>query len=168
MIRYCTIFLLISTLQACHTKTNKSSPVGGALEIYSIDVGDEEMNNAIAEARTSFKQFNDAFKSNRSDYSLFALKVMFQDHVGGYEHIWITDLSFRDGEYHGTVGNTPSYTTEVEAGQQITVEAKKISDWMYVEHGKLRGGFTLRVLRNRMSQSERDKFDADLGFKIKD
>lgn len=158
--------LICVLLPACSQKAKEKAAL--PLDVYTLDLGDDEMNEAISEARSSFQQFADALSSSRPGYSLFALKVMFEDHVGGFEHIWITDIYFRDGQFHGTVGNTPSYTTEVEAGQQITVDLNKVSDWMYVYNGVLHGGYTLRVLRNRMSPEERNEFDKSLEFTIRD
>ena len=37
------------------------------------------------------------------------------------------------------------------------------SDWMYVDHGKLVGGYTLR---DRLSPSERPEFDRSVPFKV--
>jgi uncharacterized protein YegJ (DUF2314 family) len=56
----------------------------------------------------------------------------------------------------------------VEAGEEVRVDPEKISDWMYVDNGVLRGGFTLRVLRSRMSPQEREQFDSEIGFGIED
>ena len=37
---------------------------------------------------------------------------------------------------------------------------------MYVDHGKLVGGYTLRVLRDGLSPAERAEFDRSIPFKI--
>ena len=39
---------------------------------------------------------------------------------------------------------------------------------MYIDNQKLRGGYTLRVLRNRMTETERKQFDADSGLIIEE
>ena len=38
---------------------------------------------------------------------------------------------------------------------------------MYVDHGVLVGGYTIRVLRDRLSGVERAEFDRNLPFKIR-
>ena len=45
---------------------------------------------------------------------------------------------------------------------------KDITDWMYVDKGILQGGYTIKLIRNRMSKEERAKFDAGFPFKILD
>ncbi len=37
---------------------------------------------------------------------------------------------------------------------------------MYIENGKLFGGYTIKVLRNRMTEEERKQFDAESGMQI--
>jgi len=41
-----------------------------------------------------------------------------------------------------------------------------ISDWLYLEDDLLVGGFTLRVIRDRMSPVERMQFDASVPFRV--
>ena len=39
---------------------------------------------------------------------------------------------------------------------------------MYIEENKLRGGYTIRALRNKMSQSEKKQFYEENGMIIED
>ena len=39
---------------------------------------------------------------------------------------------------------------------------------MFVDKGVLRGGYTIRVIRNRMPKEERNAFDAEFPYKIED
>ena len=152
---------------ACQQKVkDTTTSAANASDIQTLEGSDAEMNKAIESARSSLNKFEEAMRSNDPRYDLFALKVMFPDQVGGSEHIWITDLVLENGQYRGLVGNEPQYTILVEAGQEVTVDPEKISDWMYVEDGKLRGGYTLRVLRGRMSPHERAEFDRSFGITI--
>ena len=160
------VALMILSLGCQQKQKEASTPAGNASGVQTLEESDAEMNEAIEAARSSLSQFEEAMLSNNPQYDMFALKVMFPDQVGGSEHIWITDLILENGQYRGLVGNEPRYTIIVEAGQEVTVDSEKISDWMYVEDGKLRGGYTLRVLRNRMSSHERAEFDRSLGISI--
>lgn len=166
--RFLIIVLMILTLGCQQKSKDATTSAGSASGVQTLEASDVEMNKAIEAARSSLPQFEEAMRSNNPQYDLFALKVVFPDQVRGYEHIWITDLILENGQYRGLVGNEPQYTIVVEVGQEITVDTEKISDWMYVEDGKLRGGYTLRVLRNRMSPHERSEFDRSLGIIIED
>jgi uncharacterized protein YegJ (DUF2314 family) len=43
-----------------------------------------------------------------------------------------------------------------------------VSDWVLYDGNRLLGGFTILVLRSRMTAEEREQFDADLGYEIGD
>lgn len=51
-------------------------------------------------------------------------------------------------------------------GQIVSVEPKEISDWLYIDHGKLVGGYTVRVHYNELSPEQKKKFDREADFKI--
>ena len=60
----------------------------------------------------------------------------------------------------------PYMLKRVKEGDAWTCRVDEISDWMYLKNGRLVGGESIRVLRNKMSASERAKFDASAPFKI--
>ncbi len=139
----------------------------GEPNIYSTPGDDQEMNEAIASARNTLEQFKVALESNSYDTSKFALKVRFKTATGA-EHIWVTSIIFHNGDYFGLVDNLPNLATQVKLGEKYKIEMKDITDWMYVDKGVLQGGYTIKLLRNRMSQAERVKFDTEFPFKILD
>ena len=50
-------------------------------------------------------------------------------------------------------------------GQQAAVSPSKISDWMYLEHGKVVGGRTqYGVLRETLPPGERKNIDKEVQF----
>lgn len=79
----------------------------------------------------------------------------------GGEHIWIDEVTFIENNYFGVVDNLPESTTEVHLGDTIQIDKSRISDWMYLEKGKLYGGYTVRVLRKRMTPAEQKQFDKE-------
>ena len=72
----------------------------------------------------------------------------------------------KDDKFYGVVANLPESTTEVSLGDTIQIANENISDWMYVENQKLHGGYTIRLLRSRMTESERKQFDEESGWII--
>ncbi|MFN8443120.1 MAG: DUF2314 domain-containing protein [Caldilineaceae bacterium] len=80
--------------------------------------------------------------------------------------MWLIDISYQDGKFTGKIGNEPVYRKDLKLGDEVTVPISSITDWMIIEDGKLIGGYTIRVLRNRMSETEREAFDKDLDFII--
>ena len=82
------------------------------------------------------------------------------------EHMWLSPVNYDGRVFRGTVNNDPEMVKNVRSGQQASVEPSKLSDWMYVENGKLVGGYTLRALRDAMSPKERREFDKSVPFEI--
>jgi uncharacterized protein YegJ (DUF2314 family) len=123
------------------------------------------MNEAILQAKNTITQFDTAFTSNKFDTSTFALKVQFPTSTGA-EHIWATSIIIKDGQYFGIVDNLPELTTKVKFGDKIKLDKDNITDWMYADNGILRGGYTMKLIRSRMTKEEQQDFDANFPFKI--
>ncbi|HSJ04466.1 MAG TPA: DUF2314 domain-containing protein, partial [Verrucomicrobium sp.] len=86
--------------------------------------------------------------------------------VTSHEHIWVTDVTFKDGKFHGKLGNEPVDVKDLKLGDDVVVEKAEASDWMIVEDNVLVGGYTLLALRDQMPESERVEFDASMPFKL--
>ena len=131
--------------------------------IYSVESEDPEMNAAILEANETLDNFNKGLSNFVADSH--ALKVKFSNSKG-IEHMWIGEIKYKDGNYSGILNHDPEYIKEYKAGDKIDIDASKISDWMYLINGKLYGGYTIRVLRDRMSEEEKKQFDEESGMLI--
>jgi uncharacterized protein YegJ (DUF2314 family) len=133
--------------------------------VTSVSDDDPRMNAAIAKARETVDTFIAALQSPKAGQSQFTVKMAFSD--GAHtEHMWLSPVSYDGKIFHGTVQNDPANVSNVKLGQQASIEPSKISDWMYVENGKLVGGYTVRALHEIMSPSERAEFDRTAPFRI--
>jgi uncharacterized protein YegJ (DUF2314 family) len=159
--------ILILGLASCNSKHTTKIERKGEPTVYGVQDSDVEMNEAIEKANQTLDNFKRALKSNNKDFKYFALKVRFITPQGG-EHIWLSSISLKNKKYIGVVDNLPESTTEVKIGDTIQIKTDDISDWMYVDGNKLHGGYTLRVLRNRMTDAERKKFDKNNNITIED
>jgi len=138
----------------------------GEPDIARIEGDDSEMNNAIEKANQTFSQFDDALNSNDTSLIALAIKMRFNTPEGNGEHIWLTDITKKGDQFYGVIGNEPNSTTEVKLGDTILISNAKISDWMYIQNGKLKGGYTIRVLRDQLSEEEKKAFDEQNGFTV--
>lgn len=164
---YILTILIFFELVGCNSNQTTKTERDGQPTIYNVPNNDDEMNDAILKANQTLNNFNLALNSGNTDFNYFALKTRFNTSTGG-EHIWITDITFKDNKYFGVIDNLPEYTTEVKIGDTIEIENNNISDWMYIDNQKLRGGYTIRLLRNRMTEQERKQFDTENGLIIED
>lgn len=160
------IILLIVTVSCNNTQKGKVERENEP-DIIGIESDDSEMNYAIEKAKLNIENFDSALKSNNSKFINFSIKKPFKTESGN-EHIWISDVVLKRDKYLGTIGNTPEYTNEIKLGDTVLVQKSEISDWMYIEENKLRGGYTIRAMRNKMSESEKKQFDNENGIIVED
>jgi uncharacterized protein YegJ (DUF2314 family) len=137
----------------------------GEPDVYWTAEADAEMQAAIARARDTIQQFVARLSAPPAGQTFTAVKAAFE--LGeAVEHVWLTDVRYRDGAFVGTVSNVPLGARGVKAGDRVAVPLARVSDWMAVERGRLVGGYTIRVLRGRMSAEERRAFDAQVDFVV--
>ena len=117
---------------------------------------DAAMNAAILKARSTLGDFKQKLTKRSDPNSDFSVKVGFSYGPEKYEHIWLSEPEFSQGQISGIVGNEPVDAKNLKLGQRVSVPESNISDWMYLENGALQGGFTLRVLLDKLSPSERE------------
>ena len=160
---------MLLAVASCDGKTENKAKMepAAAPTVHMVSDEDADMNSAMKTARETLDKFNAALKSKNPKLDNFAIKVRFDAPSGG-EHIWVGEVSLKKGKYSGVVGNVPERTTDVKLGDTIEIVNDNISDWMYLEGGKLHGGYTIRVLRKRMPDAERKQFDQDSGLIIED
>ena len=154
-----TVILFLGVVSCNNSKTNKIERKGEPT-IYSVQDYDIEMNQAVEKANLTLDNFRIALLSDNRDFDCFALKTRFEMSKGG-EHIWVGSITIKDNKYFGVVANLPESTTEVKIGDTIQIKTDNISDWMYLDKKKLCGGYTIRVIRDRMTDPERKQFDIE-------
>ena len=119
----------------------------------------------MEQARAAVTTFITSLQNPGQNQTYFSVKAKIVD--GDHsEHIWLYDVSYDGNQFLGKIGNNPLNVKNVSLGDEIELIPSEISDWMIVEDNKLVGGYTLRVLRDRLSGEERKKFDESLPFTI--
>ena len=159
-------FLLLFSICILSCNSNKKIERQNEPTIYNVEENDVEMNKAIEKAKQTVDSFDYAFKNNSRVFTFFGLKKKFEEN-GNIEHIWIGNIQkIESGKYIGVIDNLPEKIKSVKIGDTVQIEKKEISDWMYIKKSELHGGYTIRLLRERMTEEERKKFDAESGMKI--
>jgi uncharacterized protein YegJ (DUF2314 family) len=138
-----------------------------------IRVEDKEqatMEQAIERARKEIDTFIAALANPKPSQSHLSVKKPFSWKNGdetNYEHIWLSYVTFKNGIFHGRVGNEPVDVKDVKLGDEVTLQKAEASDWMYIENDYLVGGYTIRILYEAMPPDERADFDSNVPFKIR-
>jgi uncharacterized protein YegJ (DUF2314 family) len=168
------IFVILACL-ACLNSCGRSKSDGvvkreGKPDYIRLEgESEEKMNQAIAQSRKEIGTFIEALANPKPSQTYFSIKKPFpwQDrNATSHEHIWLSDVSFRDGKFHGRVGNEPVDVKGLKLGDEVELAKEEASDWMIIDDGSLIGGYTIIALRDAMPPDERKEFDAHFPYKI--
>lgn len=145
------------------SETEKDESPDPVVYLKSEDPG---MAAATAKAKSTLGEFKAALAQRKPNTERYAVKIGFPYGKDNREHMWVQDPRFHDDAVAGTLINEPVDVANLKLGQAVTAPAADVSDWMYVEGGVLRGGYTMRVLLDKMSPEERQKMLGQLGVKL--
>jgi uncharacterized protein YegJ (DUF2314 family) len=165
------IILAVSLKSGCDRSSPSPGPAGVPVSgdpddpVYGFDDDAADMNAAIQKARDTVDQFIRDLQDPKAMQIYFSVKKPFASSDGGNEHIWLTDITYDGALFHGKVGNIPADVPGLTEGDPASVSKTELSDWMIVDSNRrLTGGYTIRVMRDRMTPEDRAKFDEELGL----
>ncbi len=105
-----------------------------------VDSHDPAMRAAMARARQGLPGFLDRLENPPPGAAGFAVKFP----LGGWEHVWVTDISRRDEVIVGRLASDPLQAGHAR-GDMVRVPIVAISDWAWRdEEGKWHGYYTRR------------------------
>lgn len=165
--RLLTLICAMLFLTACGNGQNNTPEKRSDPHLYTTNKEDRPMNQAMATARQKFPRFDSAFKSGRYDKDKFSIKVRLVC-PDGNEYIWLTDISKVGTHYWGVMTDTPRMTNQYKVGDHVKINYADITDWLYGKDSTLHGGYTLRLIYNRLSDKERADQEAGFPYKIED
>jgi uncharacterized protein YegJ (DUF2314 family) len=137
----------------------------GAPDVVYVDDNDPTMSSAIQRARSTVGQFIQALGKPKPSQSSFSVKVTIRD-GDSKEYMWLIPVDYDAGRFSGTIDNQPDKVKTIKLGDKITVKKEEICDWMYVDDGKLVGGYTIRALRDLVPANKRLEYDRSVPFTI--
>ncbi len=149
-----------------------SHPLGRAVrrpgaepEYFEVKENDAQMKRAVRMARKHLRVFITALEHPAPGQSDFEVKKPFVqgDHV---EHIWLSHVRYSGRRFHGSVDNQPQEIQGLKMGMRVSVNPNEISDWLFLDNGKLVGGYTIRVLYNDLPPDRKKEFMTEADFKI--
>jgi uncharacterized protein YegJ (DUF2314 family) len=134
-------------------------------EIFRIEDRDAQMHKAVSEARRTVGVFIAALKHPaKGQHDFEVKKPCLKD--GEVEHLWLSEVEFSGNRFHGRVDNRPRKITGLKFGDRVSVNPEEISDWAFVDNGKLVGGYTIRVLSQNLSPERRKEFENETKVRI--
>lgn len=140
-------------------------------KIFMTETGDPKMDEAIKNARETFKYFwrEMSWEERRivKAHNLNAVKVAFEtdsEDAPDMEHMWINQLAFDGVNIAGVLLNQPQWVSDLNSGDDVIVPFEMVTDWMYAVNGKVYGAYTVNAMRADMEESERDAHDSAWGL----
>lgn len=150
----------------------------GKNPIFFFKGDDSEILEAYKNAQKTFKYYlrEWVWETRRivPALSIACVKTAFTDDeqkeniivADDVEHMWINNIKF-DGEFlYGTLINQPSHLKSVKLNDVVKVPFYLISDWLYSNSYRVFGGFTIQLMRSKMSREERINHDDAWGLKF--
>jgi uncharacterized protein YegJ (DUF2314 family) len=132
---------------------------------YPIKEDDAEMAAATARAREELPAFIERLVHPQAGDEDFSVKAPLTD-GRNTEHFWLDNVQFSEGVFSGTLDNTPQIVDGHDAGLRVSIPAGEISDWMCVHEGRLIGGYTIRLVYQRLDPESRRKMQAVVKFRF--
>jgi uncharacterized protein YegJ (DUF2314 family) len=118
--------------------------------VIEIAEDDPRMAEAVEDAKRRWPEFIQAF-AERIDLEdeRYIVKAEFTEH-GQSEFMWVSVTQIEGDLVTGVLMNDPHELVGVHRGQNVTIQAEQLNDWLYpLADGDAAGGFTLKVLSNR-------------------
>lgn len=131
--------------------------------VIDIPEGDKAMAAAIEKARATVDKFIAALKTPSETQDSFAVKLEVTDGETS-EFMWLNAVAYRDGTFTGTLNNEPRDLTTVSLGDELSVPKTDIADWMYLDEGRIAGGYSIRVLMEAAPPEQREAMQATMKF----
>jgi uncharacterized protein YegJ (DUF2314 family) len=134
---------------------------------YAVSNDNDAMGQATESARKTVNQFITAMKNPRPGQTDFEVLKPCVEGVE-VEHIWLSDVKVVGNRFQGVVDNAPRKVRRLQEGQVCSVNPDEITDWLFIDNGKLVGGFTVRAHYKQLSPAEKAEFKRHADFKIED
>ena len=170
--KYTTLLLLaIFACQSCNESKQEveSTSTGRVIQVKSGDAG---MVAAMQAARDSFDEFWAEVSADHGRaipvLESAMLKVYFADESApdDGEHLWVSEVDYDGSEISGVVASDPLHLSYPKLGERVAFPLERLSDWLIVHDGRAKGAYTVQLLRERMTESERAEHDSNYPFKF--
>jgi len=139
-----------------------SGLLGPDPNVMEINSENELIQKAQADATATLPRFLELADSNPSGWGPISLKVGMQgrDMV---EHIWIEDIEASGpNSFAGKLANDPVGLTGLELGSRVFFDREQVSDWAVVIDGKGYGYYSVRAIKEFVSDEEAAQLTAFL------
>jgi len=119
-----------------------------------IEQSDREIARIAENARRALPTFFRNLARPEAGADNFYVKYPLSDDDGNIEQVWLGGIHLNGGAYFGRLANTTK-RMESRRGGSIIIDTNKITDWMYIQDGKIIGGLSIKYLLEKIPEEKR-------------
>ena len=131
-----------------------------ASAVIQLNQADREIVKIAEDARNPLSVFFRRLARPASGERNFCIKYPFTADEGSgirAEHLWLTNIHFKDGLYYGILTGNPQYISGMKKGDTVSFSADFITDWMYIRGDKIIGGYSIKYLLENIPEETRSE-----------
>jgi len=132
---------------------------GGRVGMRFADT-DPNLVAARDSARASIAGLRRRLEAPPPSQSFISAKVPIHGN-GTSEHFWLDSIRLEGDSIRGRL-RTNGTDVQARAGDWVAVPVSELSDWMAIDSLGLCGGYSVRLMRNRLAPARRGMFDSGL------
>ncbi len=131
--------------------------------VTSVYENDPELSAARTMAKASIGGFIERLPDLRADGARTSVKFPLTER-GEIEQVWMNDPVFDGDRFTGSLASIPLNHPSWSHGDRVSTPLDQVIDWAAITDDTLYGGFSIYVLRDRMTPEARRFQDQELGF----
>ena len=155
----------VGEARADHAIAREDLKPGAEPQIFNVEQHNYAMKRAVHQARRTVGVFILALRHRSAGEYDFQVKKPFRQGLV-VEHLWLAKVTFSGNRFHGYVDNRPRTIKGLKMGDRVSVNPNEISDWAYIDDGRLIGGYTIRVLYSQLSPQGKAALEKEARFRI--
>jgi uncharacterized protein YegJ (DUF2314 family) len=143
----------------------RGAPADRQHDITYVPADDSAMQGAIERARATVPDLLRRLRNPSATQTYASVKLPLWEGET-VEHVWLSDVRYDGGRFHGRIDNDVELLRGWRLGDTVSVLPDSISDWLVIDDSVAAGGFSIRVIRDRLSDRERAQWDADAPYRF--
>jgi uncharacterized protein YegJ (DUF2314 family) len=134
-------------------------------QITFVPADDSAMQGAIERARATVPELLRRLRNPSATQTFASVKLPLWEGET-VEHVWLSDVTYDGERFRGRIDNDVELLRGWRLGDTVSVVPDSISDWLVIDDSIATGGFSIRVLRDRLSDRGRAQWDADAPYRF--
>lgn len=156
---------LLLIMVACSDK-RKFDPKKDEPLFAVIDSNDELFRMTVEKAQSEINWFQNELNS-KSETAMASVKIRIPDNQNNDAFIWLINPSFESDTCVAEVFEIPAESFDFKVGDKLRFHKKDVQDWYILDQeGKMKGGYSLRYMRQKLSRKDQIEFDKYIGVKV--